>query len=265
MKSTFVLLLTLITIVCPAALAGSRLPAAEIVHAYADDELITGFLGTVFGAEATRGGGADRAALGEVKKFRGRVRVHIINLGNVDHTAEVVRFIRLLASSVHGLKIGLEPNVDRANMVVFLVDRADYRSTIRQTMEGTDSRFLEQNDCSAATLGRRDTGLERAFVFVVADTGGRNFRHCMIEEITQSLGPVNDNPGLPFSIYNDRSDRGTFGLFDWFILNMLYDRRIRVGMTPAQAVAVLPAVIADARRRLPGVVRRTPFPHPRTR
>jgi hypothetical protein len=40
---------------------------------------------------------------------------------------------------------------------------------------------------------------------------------------------------------------GFFGLYDQFLLNILYDPRIRPGMTRAQVEAVLPVVIPDVR------------------
>ena len=78
----------------------------------------------------------------------------------------------------------------------------------------------------------------------------------MVEEIAQSLGPVNDNDALVHSIFNDQSRISGFSVFDWFILNMLYDRRVRNGMTEREVVRVLPAVIRDARARLPRVLAR---------
>ena len=220
-----------------------------VVNAYSNRELINGFMRTVFGAEdpsqRRRSGGR------HVKKFTSRVRVHLINLSVYDRRANVRRFITQLNRTVTGLKISMTDNQNRAGMIVFLVDRADYKSVINETMpESFDKGFLLSSDCSAVTGGRRGHRLDRAFVYIVVNEGRRNFRHCMIEEITQSLGPVNDDWRLTDSIFNDYSKVGSFNTFDWFILNMLYDRRIKVGMTPNQARRVLPAVITDARKRL---------------
>lgn len=230
---------------------------AEIVDAFSDEELIEGFLGTVFGSETFRRGRQDPDTTTTVKKFAGPVEVRIINRSEVDRSDMVRRFLRTLDSTVRNLTIRETRHEDRANMVVFLVDRAEYRPTIRATMpESFDTRFLEYNACSAVTGGRRSRGLERAFVYLVANEGRSGFRHCMIEEIAQSLGPVNDDAGLSHSIFNDGSRVGGFGVFDWFILNMLYDRRVKNGMTETEVIPVLPAAISDARRRLPAVLAR---------
>ncbi|MEM6849053.1 MAG: DUF2927 domain-containing protein, partial [Pseudomonadota bacterium] len=101
----------------------------------------------------------------------------------------------------------------------------------------------------------RRSGIERAKIFLVVDEGFLRFWHCVVEEVAQSLGPANDSPRLPDSIFNDHSSVNTLLVFDWFILNMLYDPRIRPGMTENEVVPLLPNVIADARARLPDVLR----------
>jgi hypothetical protein len=140
-------------------------------------------------------------------------------------------------------------------MVVFLVDRSRYRAVIRETLpKGFDTQFIESSHCSGVTGGKRDGTLESAYIYIPTTEGWRHTRHCMVEEITQALGPVNDDWTLPNSIYNDYSDVPGLGVFDWFILNTLYDRRIKPGMTRAEVEPILPKAIADARKRLKRLV-----------
>lgn len=232
-----------------------KLTIPRVVNAFSDEELIDGFVRTVFGAEIMRPG-QDPTSFTTVKKFAGPVRVYIVNQAKPDNTSQVVEFVKILNQTVHGLRIHTVSNEARANMIVFLVDRAYYRKTIRDTLPSSfDTSFLRSNDCSAVTGGRAGKGLEKAYVYIVANEGRRNFRHCMIEEITQSLGPVNDDITLRHSIYNDASRVRGFGVFDWFIVSMLYDRRVKNGMTLDEVLPVLPAAIRDARNRLGGVLR----------
>ena len=71
-----------------------------------------------------------------------------------------------------------------------------------------------------------------------------------MEEILQGLGPVNDNPSLVHSVFNDTSKHARFTKHDQYILNMLYDDRIKAGMNQREVGEVLPEVIRDARRRV---------------
>jgi hypothetical protein len=48
-------------------------------------------------------------------------------------------------------------------------------------------------------------------------------------------------------MFNDNVQMGYFGLFDQYILNILYDPRIRAGMSREQVQAVLPQVLPSVR------------------
>jgi hypothetical protein len=72
----------------------------------------------------------------------------------------------------------------------------------------------------------------------------------MVEEVLQGLGAVNDDAGLPESVFNDRSPHSRFTRFDRHILNMLYHPLVRAGMSLDEVRAVLPAVAAEVTARL---------------
>jgi hypothetical protein len=48
-------------------------------------------------------------------------------------------------------------------------------------------------------------------------------------------------------MFNDKVSMGFFDVYDQYILNLLYDPRIRPGMTIDEVRAVLPAVLPDVR------------------
>ncbi|WP_162408940.1 DUF2927 domain-containing protein [Acuticoccus sediminis] len=224
---------------------------------YSNAELIDGFMLTVFGAEVGNTA-RDLEAASVVKKFEGPVHYSIVSMANEDYSGSVRAFLRDLSRAVDGLTLSEAAAPRMADMVIFMVDRNDYVPTIRsEVWPGVDTGFLEENACSAV-IAARPSGIERAFVFLVADEGFVPLSHCMVEEISQSLGPANDSDDLPDSIFNDSSEVNVFGVFDWYILNMLYDPRVRPGMRIDEVAAVLPDVIADARTRLPSIMATRP-------
>jgi hypothetical protein len=227
-------------------------PAGAQGAPFSDAELVRGFVLTVFGSEAESA--RNNATSRVVKKFTGPVSFSVVSTSRVERRQTVRAFLHALSDSVAHLT--LTPTGDRqaADLVIYLVDRVDYAATIRRTVwPGVDTAFLEDNHCSAVIAARR-TGIERANIYLVADEGFSELSHCMVEEVAQSLGPANDSPLLTDSIFNDTSRLNAFGLFDWFILNMLYDPRVRPGMTEAQVRPILPEVIADVRARMPRVL-----------
>lgn len=58
---------------------------------------------------------------------------------------------------------------------------------------------------------------------------------CYHEEIAQGLGLANDNPNVRPSIFNDDDEFALLTGHDELLLRILYDRRLRVGMTAEQA------------------------------
>jgi hypothetical protein len=48
-------------------------------------------------------------------------------------------------------------------------------------------------------------------------------------------------------MFNDKVSMGFFDVYDQYILNLLYDPRIKPGMTVDEVKAVLPAALADVR------------------
>jgi hypothetical protein len=48
-------------------------------------------------------------------------------------------------------------------------------------------------------------------------------------------------------MFNDKVSMGFFDIYDQYLLNILYDPRIKAGMTVEDVKAVLPDVLADVR------------------
>lgn len=72
---------------------------------------------------------------------------------------------------------------------------------------------------------------------------------CIHEEIAQGLGLANDSPAARPSIFNDDDEFALLTQHDELLLSMLYDPRLRPGMTPEQA---RPTVSRIAREKLSG-------------
>lgn len=72
---------------------------------------------------------------------------------------------------------------------------------------------------------------------------------CIHEEVAQGLGLANDSPAARPSIFNDDEEFALLTTHDEHLLGMLYDTRLRPGMTPAQA---RPIIAQLARERLGG-------------
>jgi hypothetical protein len=54
-------------------------------------------------------------------------------------------------------------------------------------------------------------------------------------------------------MFNDSVQMGFFDVYDQYLLNILYDPRIRPGMTRDEVSALMPALLASARAWVGGV------------
>ncbi len=213
-------------------------------QAFTDVQLANGFQKTVFGAEYSSFGWQSNM----VKKFTKPVRVYIDNRSKIDRRAEVRRFVRSLPRSIRGLDIAIVNSPAKANYRIYIVDKAQYKETVRKDIYGRVSMQVPGRCLVRVVSG--PSGIKRSDAVIVADDGKFLFKRCLVEEVLQGLGPVNDNPELPHSVFNDTSRHVSFTSYDRHILNMLYNPKIKAGMSKREVQSVLPSVIRDARRQV---------------
>ncbi len=213
-------------------------------NALSDEEIIQGFKLTVFGSEIAPIGFQARY----VHKFRGEVKFKIHDLASTKRVQEVSRFIKTLETEINGLKTRIVNENERANFNVYVVDRADYVQTVREKIEKRRTAKVPGKCLVKSRFSR--AGMIRSDAVIVSDEGEDLFKRCLIEEILQGLGPLNENTSLNKSVFNDTSKHTEFTEFDRIILNMLYDKRIKNGASERSVSKVLDAVLKDTRARL---------------
>lgn len=218
---------------------------AEQRTTFTDAEIIQGFFKVAFGAEYHLAGQIDR-----IRKFDEPVRVYIDGRGRPDRRAQVAAVVADIRARVEHLDIAVTDNSKAANLVVRLVRNRDINRTISAYF-GRDQADRIQRSLDPQCLSgfRKDEAfrIQRADVILPIDAGDFVFYDCAYEELLQSLGPINDDPSLPWTMFNDDVQLGFFGIYDQYLLNILYDPRIRPGMTVSQVRAFLPEILPDVR------------------
>jgi hypothetical protein len=219
---------------------------ASPARAFSDAELIDGFHRTVFGSEYQSFGWHSRL----VKKFGGPVRFYIDDRSAERRGGDVLAFVMSLPALIEGIEVELAPDPDSANYRIFVLDRSDYQSVIAgEIYNRPATRGSAPGRCLVRVISTM-SGITRSDAVIVADEGDFLFNRCMIEEVLQGLGPVNDDRSLTASVFNDRSRHASFTPFDRHILNMLYHPLILPGMTKLEVDLVLPTIAAEVRERL---------------
>jgi len=70
-------------------------------------------------------------------------------------------------------------------------------------------------------------------------------RHCIVEELTQSLGLADDSTLVRDSIFNDASSRQRLAPWDALMVRILYDSRLKAGMHRTEAMPLVRRIIAE--------------------
>ncbi|WP_321499283.1 DUF2927 domain-containing protein [Breoghania sp.] len=217
-------------------------PARAAKPDYSDAELASGFMKTVFGLEYRMWSWKPY----QVKKFVQPVLFKVTNHAQRDRSGEAGDFINRLPKRIPGLKARLATGGEKPNFRLFIVDRAQYRETVSREIYHRETAKVPGRCLVRVEADRH--GISASTAVIVSDEGDHLFRRCLVEEILQGLGPMNDDDRLDDSVFNDRSQHDTFTRFDQLILNMLYHPDIKPGMTARDVKALLPKAIREARR-----------------
>jgi hypothetical protein len=213
--------------------------------AFTDTEITDGFFKLTLGAEFQVEGRADR-----IRKFDRPVRVFIDNKAKPDRSRQVIATVADIRRRIEHLDIAVIETRAEATTIVSLVRNRDLARTIRAVYGADRARSIQKSlEPQCLSSFKRDDSfrIASANVILVADAGEFIFYDCAYEELLQALGPINDDSSVRWSMFNDKVQMGFFGIYDQYILNILYHPKIKAGMTRAEVQAVLPQVLPEVR------------------
>lgn len=212
---------------------------------FTNEEIIDGFFKIAFGAELEFGQPAQR-----IRKFDEPVRVFVVQDGKQDRRREIAAVLADIRSRIAHLDLAVTADRRAANFVVTLVESRDLRRTIRSAYGRQRARQIERSldpQCLSGIGKDERYRIRHAEVFLPVDVGDFAFYDCAYEELLQALGAINDDRSVPWSMFNDDVQMGFFDVYDQHLLNILYDTRIRPGMTKGQVRKLLPDVLPTVR------------------
>lgn len=168
-------------------------------------------------------------------------------------TAFVTQYAARL-SSLTGLPInvGTEPG----NFHVLVLNEDERRAIgprLRQLVPGIDARTVHTIDtmplstyCLVFGFSPPGSYIDTQAVAIIRAEHPELMRDaCYEEELAQGLGPSNDSPEARPSIFNDDQEFAYLTTQDALILRMLYDPRLRPGMTAAEAGPIVRQLAVD--------------------
>jgi len=195
-----------------------------------------GFFRTVFGLEYGAHPDADT-----VKRFDGPVLFHITDRSGRERLGAARRFVASLPRRIRHFRGREVASRRAANFHILLVRQAAFPDVVARELKAD---ALAMNARCIVGVTTREGRIEKALAIIVADDDAL-FARCLVEEVLQGLGPMNDSSALPASVFNDTSRHAVFTRFDEAILNVLYHPAIRPGMSRRQARGAIPRALRD--------------------
>jgi hypothetical protein len=211
---------------------------------FTDAEIVEGFMKTSFGAEYHLAGRVDR-----IRRYDGPVRVFADGT-HAGRKAQLAKVVADIGQRIQHLDIAMTDRAEDANVTVQLVRDRDLGRTVAANYGRERAREIKRSldpQCLSAFRKNDRFEITHSDVILTVDNGDFVFLDCAYEELLQALGPINDTSSVPWTMFNDKVSMGFFDVYDQYILNLLYDPRIRPGMTVEQVKAVLPETLADVR------------------
>jgi hypothetical protein len=212
---------------------------------FTNDEIKDGFFKIAFKAELQTD-----AAVERIRKFDEPVRIFVESKSLPDRRTEIAAIVADIRSRVNHLDVAVTDDREAANFVVRLVAERDLTRTIRSLYGSERAKQIQHSlhpECLSGIGKDKLYRIRRAEVILPVDAGEFTFYDCAYEELLQALGAINDDPSVPWTMFNDDVQMGFFDVYDQYLLNVLYDPRIRPGMTKEEVERMLPEVLATAR------------------
>jgi hypothetical protein len=212
---------------------------------FTNNEIADGFFKIAFGAELQIGQPEAR-----IRKFDEPVRIFVASKGLPDRRSEIATIVGDIRARIDHLDVTVTDDPNAANFFVTLVAARDFKRTIRSLYGSEKAKRIQQSlqpQCLSGIGKDERFRIRRAEVILPVDAGEFTFYDCAYEELLQALGAINDDRSVPWTMFNDDVQMGFFDIYDQYLLNILYDPRIRAGMTKAEVDAVMPDVLSATR------------------
>ena len=225
------------------------------------DDLVRNFERIALFEEYATVGGRIVAAQTEsqVHKWTEPVRIElVIGAGVLDDKAAkdraavadyAVRLKRVTGHPVRMVDDGGNFNV----LILTEGERRAFGPRLRELVPGIGTAALKtvtemsrQNYCLVFALDRAGSGVySQAIAVIRAEHPDLLRLSCLHEEIAQGLGLANDSPLARPSVFNDDEEFGLLTTHDEYLLKMLYDPRMRPGMTADEAVPLARTIASE--------------------
>lgn len=220
--------------------------SADVVGRPSVDRIAALFESVVFGAEID-----PRHASTVIAKWQGPIRLAVQGKPKPRHLDFLRQHIATL-SRLTGLSIISTKAGEQADIDVIFVPRVEMGKVLAGLIpEDMIRRLAGPGGCYFVAWRKPPERIVRAVIVANTDRDIAEINHCLLEELTQSLGMPNDTDILRPSIFSDHDKLTDLSRSDTIIVRTLYDPRLKAGTPKAEALRMIPAIIGEIDAKLP--------------
>lgn len=146
-----------------------------------------------------------------------------------------MHFVHL--GDIVGLPVELVEKREQANVRVFFTSNKETAGVVAREMSATAVRQLNHSVCIGQIRFNRWAEITRGTVVIPVERAISRGKlvPCVVEEMTQMLGLINDSKRYYPTVFSDITDDELLTGLDYVLLKLLYSPKLRTGMTISQA------------------------------
>jgi hypothetical protein len=223
--------------------AGSLQGAPPQYTRFTAAELQRGFMALAFGSDLRIG-----ARPKGIRRFDHPIRLHVATGGSIDRAAVMLRVAGEYAKKVADLKLTLATDAAAADIEVRLIDEKEFSAALTAAFGRATARaFVAKTNpqCMTSVKSQSSGEIVRAVSFIIVDKGDDVFLDCAYHELLHAFGLSNHDQRNAWTTLNQKRMVGYLTVYDRSLLTLLYDPRMRPGMTPGGARTLLPQLIQE--------------------
>lgn len=132
------------------------------------------------------------------------------------------------------------------HLIIWLTDTARMGEAGKMlAAEPADLVGTEGARCFFLSYFANDGALTAARIVINVDNGQQVIDHCLLEEVTQSLGLPNDDARIVPSIFNDQMQLQNLSFIDQVLVRLLYDPRLPAGTSREAALSLARLILKE--------------------
>ena len=185
-----------------------------------------------------------------VRKWRKPMRVYVQStVGSSKLQKEMVGVQLNHLALITGHRIGFVTSAKKANLTIVFTLKKNMKSSMKTLglYNNKSDAILEEAACLGNIRATNKGEILSATIHIPVDSTRSSglFLNCIVEEITQVMGLLNDSDDVFPSIFNDQSIDGYLSGLDYLLLKILYHPKIKMGMKETRVRELVAEVLTE--------------------